>query len=56
MKSKPTTKTNLSKPFDFSATSLEFAGATPVAPHGLGGMTRDLFGNGRLFASVGGHG
>jgi len=56
MKSKPTTKTNLSKPFDFSATSLEFAGATPVAPHGLGGMTRDLFGNGRLFAGVGAHG
>lgn len=39
-----------------SSTSLEFKDATPVAPHGLGGMTRDLFGNGRLFATVGAHG
>jgi hypothetical protein len=35
---------------------LEFDGATPVAPHGLGGMTRDRFGNGRMFAAVGAHG
>jgi hypothetical protein len=39
-----------------SSTSLKFNGATPVAPHGLGGMTRDLFGNGRIFATVGAHG
>lgn len=39
-----------------SSTNLQFVGATPVAPHGLGGMTRDLFGNGRIFASVGAHG
>ncbi len=39
-----------------AATNLKFDGTTPVAPHGLGGMTRDLFGNGRLFASVGAHG
>lgn len=47
-------KTNTA--FDFSVTSLQFDGATPVAPHGLGGMTRDLFGNGRMYASVGAHG
>ena len=42
--------------FDFGATSLTFDESTPVAPHGLGDMTRDLFGNGRLFVSVGAHG
>jgi hypothetical protein len=39
-----------------AATDLNFDGPTPVAPHGLGGMTRDRFGNGRLFATVGAHG
>lgn len=41
---------------DSTATSLRFDRATPLAPHGLGGMTRDRFGNGRLFATVGAHG
>lgn len=41
---------------DVSTTGLEFAGVTPRAPHGLGGMGRDLFGNGRLHAAVGAHG
>lgn len=36
--------------------NLRFEGPAPVAPHGLGGLTRDLFGNGRLFASLGAHG
>jgi hypothetical protein len=36
--------------------TLEFDGATPVAPQGLAGMHRDLFGNGRMFATVGAHG
>ena len=39
-----------------SPVHLKFDGATPVAPHGLGGMTRDRFGNGRMFAAVGAHG
>ncbi len=38
------------------ATNLKFNGSTPMAPHGLGGMPRDLFGNGRLFATLGAHG
>lgn len=36
--------------------NLLYDGATPIAPHGLSGMTRDLFGNGRMFATVGAHG
>ena len=35
---------------------LSFDGKTPVAPKGLGGLPRDLFGNGRLFVTVSAHG
>ncbi|MFZ2653996.1 MAG: hypothetical protein WAX69_03715 [Victivallales bacterium] len=35
---------------------LRFDEITPVAPHGLGGLVRDHFSNGRIFATVGAHG
>lgn len=35
---------------------LDFSSVTPVASRGLGGLSRDLFANGRLFATVGAHG
>ncbi|MFA6293006.1 MAG: hypothetical protein WC637_14560 [Victivallales bacterium] len=35
---------------------LDFSTATPVASCGLGGLSRDQFANGRLFATVGAHG
>lgn len=35
---------------------LHFDGPTPVARHGLGGLLRDSFSNGRIFATVGWHG
>ena len=35
---------------------LRFSGITPVAPQGLGGLLRDHFSNGRLFATVAWHG
>lgn len=38
------------------STSLKFDGPTPVAPKGLGGLVRDHFANGRIFATVGAHG
>jgi len=38
------------------ATNLNFDGTTPIAPRGLGGLTRDHFGNGRLYAGVCAHG
>jgi hypothetical protein len=38
------------------APHLKFNGATPVAPRGLGGLIRDHFANGRIFATVGHHG
>lgn len=38
------------------ATALRFDDLTPLAPKGLGGLTRDLFGNGRLYAGVCAHG
>ena len=35
---------------------LRFDEITPVAPQGLGGLVRDHFANGRIFATVGAHG
>ena len=35
--------------------SLEFDQITPVAPRGLGGLLRDHFSNGRIYATVGWH-
>jgi hypothetical protein len=35
---------------------LRFDEITPVAPQGLGGLVRDHFANGRVFATVGAHG
>lgn len=35
---------------------LSFATPTPTAPQGLGGLVREHFGNGRLYASVAAHG
>ncbi len=35
---------------------LLFETSTPLAPHGLGGLVRDHFSNGRIFATVGAHG
>lgn len=35
---------------------LNFDQTTPMAPRGLGGLVRDHFANGRLFATVGAHG
>jgi hypothetical protein len=39
-----------------SKQQLKFEEITPVAPKGLGGLVRDHFANGRLFATVGAHG
>ena len=36
--------------------TLNFDGITPLAIHGLGGLVRDQFANGRIFATVGAHG
>lgn len=36
--------------------TLNFDQTTPVAPRGLGGLVRDHFAHGRLFATVGAHG
>src|ERR1019366_3342177 len=36
--------------------ALQFDGEAPLAAHGLGGLVRDQFGNGRIFAEVGFHG
>jgi hypothetical protein len=37
-------------------TGLQFTGITPTAPSGIGGLLRDHFSNGRLFATIGWHG
>ncbi len=40
----------------YGVSHLLFDGVTPVAKRGLGGLARDHFANGRLFATVGAHG
>lgn len=42
-------------PAAYGASQLDFAAITPVAPRGLGGLIRDHFAHGRLFATVGAH-
>jgi hypothetical protein len=54
MKSRATKKTS-DRPSAFGP-QLQFDGITPVAPHGLGGLVRDHFGNSRLNAIVAHHG
>ena len=51
------TKSSLhSAPTTLLEPSLSFDRPIPVAQRGLGGLVRDLFGNGRMYASVGHHG
>ena len=49
-------RSNQAQPSAFPSQNLQFSGATPVAPRGLGGLLQDRFSNGRLSATVGWHG